>query len=141
LIALPVAAGSWLNAHCLAYVLVPPADTEHMHHHVEAGHSYFGSAPVLIATAVTLLAAGLILCLRDGMRGRAAPSQQPAALFALLPPLGFAVQEHIEQLIVTGSLPHDLGALSRAHCPDCAPAARASSRTAGSSSAHKPVDV
>jgi hypothetical protein len=110
LIALPVAAGSWLSAHCLAYVLVPPAGTEHMHHHVEPGHSYFGSAPVLIATGVTLLAAGLILCLRDGMRGAAASSRQPTALFALLPPLGFSVQEHLEQLIVTGSLPHDLAA-------------------------------
>ena len=110
MIALPVAAGSWLNAHCLAYVLVPPPPTEHMHQHVQNGHSYVGSAPVLIATGVTLLAAGLILCLRDGMRGAATPPRQPTALFASLPLLGFAVQEHIERLIGTGSLPHDLAA-------------------------------
>ena len=55
LVALPVATASWLNEHCLAYVLVPPAASDHMHHHAEGGHAYIGSAPVLIAAMVTVL--------------------------------------------------------------------------------------
>lgn len=107
LIALPVATGSWLNAHCLAYVLVPPDGAGHAHHHVEGGgHTYFGSMPVMAAALVTVLAAGLALCVSDGLRGRGAGarSRPPALLFALLPPFGFVVQEHVETLIVSGSL-------------------------------------
>lgn len=104
LIALPVATGSWLNAHCLAYVLVPPDGGEHAHHHVEGGHTYFFSTPVLAAALVTVLAAGLALCASEGFSGRSARSRPPALLFALLPPLGFLVQEQLEDLIVSGSL-------------------------------------
>lgn len=107
LIALPVAMASWLAAHCVAFVLVPPAGGEHMHHHVEGGHTYFGSAPLLIAALVTVLAAGLVLCVGEGLRGRAR-SSPPALIFALLPPLGFAVQEHLEHLIRSGWVPGDL---------------------------------
>lgn len=103
LVALPVAALSWLNAHCLAFVLVPPAGGEHMHHHAEGGHSYFGSTPVLIAALVTVLAAGLVLCVAEGVRGGTARLSPPAILFALLPPLGFVVQEHLEDVIRSGS--------------------------------------
>jgi hypothetical protein len=92
-----------VNAHCLAFVLVPPAGGEHMHHHAEGGHTYFGSTPVLIAALVTVLAAGLVLCVAEGVRGTARLSP-PAVLFALLPPLGFVVQEHLEDLIRSGSL-------------------------------------
>jgi hypothetical protein len=108
LVALPVATASWLNAHCLAYVLVPPAGGEHMHHHVEGGHTYFWSTPVLIAALVTILAAGLVLCVGAGLRGGAAGLAPPALLFALLPPLGFVVQEHVAELLRAGSLPTDL---------------------------------
>jgi hypothetical protein len=108
LIALPVATGSWLNAHCLAYVLVPPDRAEHAHHHVDGGHTYFFSTPVLAAALVTVLAAGLVLCASDGFSGSAAPSRPPVLLFALLPPLGFVVQEHVEGLIASGSLSAEL---------------------------------
>lgn len=104
LVALPVATASWLNAHCLAYVLVPPAASEHMHHHAEGGHAYIGSAPILIAALVTVLAAGLVLCAGEGLRGRTGGLGPPALLFALLPPLGFVSQELIEDLVRSGSL-------------------------------------
>jgi hypothetical protein len=104
LVALPVATASWLNAHCLAYVLVPPAASEHMHHHAEGGHTYLGSTPVLIAALVTVLAAGLVLCVGEGLRGRTGGLGPPALLFALLPPLGFVSQELIEDLVRSGSL-------------------------------------
>jgi hypothetical protein len=104
LVALPVATASWLNAHCLAFVLVPPEASEHMHHHAEGSHTYFASTPVLIAALVTVLAAGLVLCVGEGLRGRAAPLAPPALVFAVLPPLGFIVQEHVEELVRSASI-------------------------------------
>ena len=103
-----MAAASWLNAHCLAFVLVPPAGGEHMHHHAEDGYTYFGSTPVLVAALVTVLAAGLVLCVGEGLRGGRARLAPPALLFALLPPLGFVVQEHVEDLVRSGSISGDL---------------------------------
>jgi hypothetical protein len=108
LVALPVATASWLSAHCLAFLLAPPAAGEQMHHHAEGGHPYFASAPVLIAALVTVLAAGLVLCVGEGVRGRAGGLGPSAPLFAVLPPLGFGMQEHLEGLVRSGSLPSDL---------------------------------
>jgi hypothetical protein len=84
-------------------VLVPPHGGEHMHHHAETGHTYFASTPVLIAALVTVLAAGLALCVGEGLRGGTGGFCAPALLFALLPPLGFIVQEHVEDLVRSGS--------------------------------------
>ena len=103
LVALPVATASWLNAHCLAYVLVPPAASEHMHRHAEGGHTYLAT-PALAGALVTVLAAGLVLCVGEGLRGRRGGFGPPALLFTLLPPLGFVSQEHVEELIRSGSL-------------------------------------
>jgi hypothetical protein len=103
-----VATVSWLSAHCLAFVLVPPAGGEHMHDHAEGGHTYFGSTPLLIAALLTVLAAGLLLCVGEGLRGGTARLGPPALLFALLPPLGFVVQEHVEELVRSGSITGDL---------------------------------
>jgi hypothetical protein len=75
-----------------------------MHHHAEGGHTYFGSTTVLIAALVTVLAAGLVLCVGEGLRGRAGGLGPPALLFALLPPIGFSVQELVENLVRSGSL-------------------------------------
>jgi hypothetical protein len=113
LVALPVATASWLAAHCLAYVLVPPGGGEAMHHHMESGeHAYFGAIalPVLLAAGLTVLAAGLTISVHDGLHGDPRRARPPALVFALLPPLGFVVQEHLEQLIATGSVPLQLAA-------------------------------
>jgi hypothetical protein len=75
-----------------------------MHRHAEGGHTYFGSTPVLVAALGTVLVAGLVLCVGEGLRGRTARLGPPALLFALLPPLGFVVQEHIEELVRSGSV-------------------------------------
>ena len=75
-----------------------------MHHHAETGHTYIASTPVLIAALVTVLAAGLALCVGEGIRGRIGGFGAPALLFGLLPPLGFIVQEHVEELVRSGSL-------------------------------------
>jgi hypothetical protein len=107
LIPLPLAVASWLGAHCLAYWLVAPDSVGHMGLHDERSHAYLGYTPALAVWGLGLLVAGLLLCVGEGLKGRR-PSPPPVALFVLLPPLGFAVQEHLERLIGTGALPSDL---------------------------------
>ena len=108
LVALPLAAAAWLSAHCLAYLLVPPAPEghaglhgEHMGLHAESGHAYLGYTPALLAFGLTLAVVGFGLCIRQGLRGGRVP-RPPVRLFALLPPVGFTVQEHLEQAIGSG---------------------------------------
>jgi hypothetical protein len=107
IIALPVTVASWLGAHCLAYSLVSPSANGYAGLHAEHGHTWLGNTPALAVWGVALVVAGLILCVGEGLRGRR-PSGPPLRLFALLPPAGFVVQEHLEQLIATGSIPAHL---------------------------------
>jgi hypothetical protein len=99
LVSLPLAAAGWLAAHCLAYLLVgSPAG------HHERMHNYFVAAPVLIACGITALAAGVAITAHHGFRG-GAPARIPLMPIALVPPLGFAVQEHLEHLIELNAIP------------------------------------
>jgi hypothetical protein len=107
LLSLPLAVASWLGAHCVAYWLVSPGAEHEMGLHSEHGHAYLGYTPALAIWGLALLLAGLILCVGAGMREARAP-RPPLRLFALLPPAGFAVQEHVERLVGTGGIPHDL---------------------------------
>jgi hypothetical protein len=107
LIWLPLAVASWLGAHCFAYWLVSPGAEQHMGLHAERGHAYLGYTPAILIWGLALALAGLVLCVGEGLRGRR-PSRPPLRLFALLPPVGFAVQEHLERLVATGGIPHDL---------------------------------
>jgi hypothetical protein len=107
LLSLPLAVASWLGAHCLAYWLVSPGVEHEMGLHSEHGHAYLGYTPAIAVWGFALLLAGLILCVGAGMREARAP-RPPLGLFALLPPVGFAVQEHLERLVGTGGIPHDL---------------------------------
>jgi hypothetical protein len=107
LITLPLAAASWLGAHCLAYWLVAPADEHQMGLHAESGHAYLGYTPAIFVLGGALLAVGLVLCVWLGLRD-VRPSPPPLRLFALVPPVGFTVQEHVERLIGTGGLPPDI---------------------------------
>jgi hypothetical protein len=108
LIPLPLAVSSWLGAHCMAYWLLPPAGGHHhMGLHAASGHAYLGYTPAIVIWALTLVVAGLLLCVGEGLRGRR-PSRPPTRLFVILPPVGFVFQEHLERLIGTGAIPHDL---------------------------------
>jgi hypothetical protein len=106
-IALPLAVASWLGAHCLAYLLVSPPAGHHMGVHAEHGHAWLGYSPALALWGLAVVVAGLVLCVGAGLRGHR-PSAPPLRLFALLPLAGFAVQEHAERLIASGSIPNDL---------------------------------
>jgi hypothetical protein len=103
----PLAVASWLGAHCLAYWLVSPGAEQHMGMHAEHGHAYLGYGPAIGILGLVLVLTGLLSCVGEGLRGRR-PPRPPVRLFALLPPVGFAVQEHAERLIGTGAVPYDL---------------------------------
>jgi hypothetical protein len=106
LISLPLAVASWFGAHCLAYWLVSPSGA-HMGLHADEGHAYLGYTPALAVWGLTLLVAGLLLCVGDGLRGNR-PSRPPPGLFVVLPPVGFAFQEHLERLLAGDGIPYDL---------------------------------
>lgn len=91
LLSVPLATAGWLAAHSLAYTLAAPHDH----------HGGLLAAPILIACAITVL---LALAIHDGVR-RAPPARVPARQVALLPPLGFVVQEHLERLIEMNAVP------------------------------------
>jgi hypothetical protein len=63
--------------------------------------------PALAVWGLTLVVAGVVLCIGEGLRGRR-PSRPPVRLFTLLPPVAFVAQEHIERLVGSGSIPYDL---------------------------------
>ena len=86
----PVAAAGILAAHALAYALTGTA--------TGSLHDYLGHGPQVVGVLASL---GLVgLALQERSVGR-----PPALAFALLAPLGFACQEHVERLVHTGELP------------------------------------
>jgi hypothetical protein len=106
-VAIPLAVASWLGAHCLAYWLVSPGAEHHMGMHAEHGHAWLGYTPAFALWGLAVAVAGLVLCVSEGLRG-GRPSHPPVRLFALLPPAGFTLQEFVERLIGSGSIPYDL---------------------------------
>ena len=99
LLSLSLMGGGSLCAHGLAYrIAVPdPAFTK-------GAHSYLAAAPAFLALCLTVSLAALVGFAVAGARGeRLQPA--PAWVFALLPPLGFALQEHLERLLHDGSFP------------------------------------
>jgi hypothetical protein len=103
-LSLPFAAIGWIAGHSLAYLLVAPHGAHREQLLSETGHGYLGLAPLLVACAVTVLIAGLALAIADGVRGRAR-ARVAVWPVALVPPLGFAVQEHLERAIELTALP------------------------------------
>ena len=89
----------WVTAHVLAYVLAVPA-AERGQMLAETGHGYFRVADLLILCGILTLA-GLALCVVGEMSLR---TPSPWTL-ALLPPIGFVVQEHVERLAASGPFP------------------------------------
>jgi hypothetical protein len=95
LLSLGLAAAGGLAAHGLAYRMAEP-DAERRHHLLEStGHGYMDTTLIgSLCVALTVLAfAGCILA---GIRRHTRP---PLWLFALAPPVGFALQEHAERML------------------------------------------
>jgi hypothetical protein len=104
LLSLPLAAIGWIAGHSLAYMVVAPHGAHREQLLSETGHGYLGAAPLLVACAITVLLAGLALAIGDGVCGRAR-TRVAVWPIALVPPLGFAVQEHLERVIELNALP------------------------------------
>jgi hypothetical protein len=104
MLSLPLAAAGWIGAHSVAYVLVVPDPDHRAELLSDSGHGYLGTTPLILACAITLVIAGLALAILDGLRGRSL-ARVPAWPIALVPPLGFAGQEHLERLIELNAFP------------------------------------
>jgi hypothetical protein len=88
LVSLPIALAGCLAAHVAAYALATPeAAASHV-------HGYLAQLPLVGGGALAVVLAGT---LRHALRGRAGCRPSPL-LFAMLPPLAFALQEHVERL-------------------------------------------
>jgi hypothetical protein len=74
----------------------------------QTGHGYFRASDLLIL-CMTITFAGLALSV---IGGKARRGPRPWAL-ALVPPIGFVIQEHVERLAVGGALPGHLVAEPR----------------------------
>jgi hypothetical protein len=100
----PLALVSWLLSHCLAYQLVGRGVQSH--HMLEsgghAGHAYLPAPALLLAAALALVLVGFVAAVVASARGARWSRISPGAM-AAVPPVGFTVQEHVEQLIETGS--------------------------------------
>jgi apolipoprotein N-acyltransferase len=104
-LALMVAGG--LGAHELAYRIVA-SRTHPTHHDAPAAdvHSYLGYLPMCIAVCGAVVFVGLAALMVMRLRLRSSvPVTPPLWLFGIVPPIGFAVQEHLERLVATGSFP------------------------------------
>jgi hypothetical protein len=92
LLSLPLMAAGCLAAHSVAYRLVE-------HSAPEPAHGYLGLAPLLAAIGVAL---GVVATLRSVLAGHSSPGPPPH-LFAVLPPLAFTLQEHLERGLQGGA--------------------------------------
>jgi hypothetical protein len=105
LLALPIAAVGSLLAHQLAYLLSDPIATQRARVLAAAGHGYLRFVPMLLtALAVTLLV-GLAL---EAVTRRRPRHVVPAWPLALIAPLAFALQEHVERALHAGAFPSGL---------------------------------
>jgi hypothetical protein len=77
-----------LLAHALAYRVVEGDASAHI-------HDYLSSAPALLAILLGLSLAAVAVALRHAELHLRAP----ACVFALAPPVAFAVQEHLERTV------------------------------------------
>ena len=97
-----MAVGGFL-AHSLAYrLVVPTGDTAGRVHeiaHAQPAH-WRTCLSICVTLAVVVLAASIARRAKGG-----GPLRPPLLVFALLPPLGFVVQEHLERLLHTGAFP------------------------------------
>jgi hypothetical protein len=97
----PLMVTGLLAGHALGYRLAIPdahARTDALAH---SGHGYLGFASLTLTVCLGLLLASLAFRALAGFRGAPRrPAASPALV--LLPPLAFAVQEHLERLVYSG---------------------------------------
>jgi len=99
LLALPLMAGGSLAAHAASYRLAIPDAQDRARGLELSGHSYFDYLPLLAA----LIAAPAMVAFALTAFGR--PRHLGAWPLALLPPLSFVLQEHLERFVHSGAFP------------------------------------
>lgn len=109
LLAIPLLVAGSLAAHELAYRLAHPAPAARESVLDASGHGYLAQAPFALGALSAFLIVGLLVAGRLGSRCEEVPAL-PAWPLALLPPTAFALQEHLERALATGSLPLDAAA-------------------------------
>jgi hypothetical protein len=102
-LALPLALVGSQAAHAVAYALVYPQARTRALTLFATGHAYLGYLPVLLAGAGAAAAVALAVTALDAAVGRPV-RDVPAWAFALVPPVGFAIQELLELSLHTGTL-------------------------------------
>src|SRR3990172_1787334 len=102
--ALPLAAAGSAAAHLLAYRLVEPDPRVRSELLEGTGHAYLVYLPLFLAGCLALLGAALVGHAVAGLRRRPATAATIWPL-AFVPPLGFALQEHLERLLAWGNVP------------------------------------
>jgi hypothetical protein len=106
LLALPLVTAGSLLAHALAYRVAEPAPLARAELLGATGHGYLAATPFVLGVCLAFLASGLVAVAVRSRRHRGTPAASwPLALVA---PLGFAAQEHLERLGATGSFPVEL---------------------------------
>lgn len=105
-LAVAVAAAGSLAAHVMAYLLVAPGAAERQHLLEGTGHGYMQHQSDLFAVLIAVASVALFAVVALSRRGSRL-SAPPSWPFALMPLLGFPVQEHAERWLHTGAFPQD----------------------------------
>ena len=103
LVCAPLALAGSLAAHSSAYRLLAADSHEHQRLLARSGHGYLELIPFAAAAALALALLALAVTARRAAHGVPAPA--PAWRVALVAPLAFALQEHLERLAHTGAFP------------------------------------
>jgi hypothetical protein len=108
LVAVPLMVAGSQAAHVLAYWIVYPRSTIRLRVLADTGHSYMDLLPLVLGVAGAIVVLSLIATGVDAARGRGTRALPPWA-FALLPVVGFTLQEHLERWLAWGFMPwHEL---------------------------------
>ncbi|MGI9659402.1 MAG: hypothetical protein ACR2OD_10875 [Gaiellaceae bacterium] len=103
LLALPLVAVGAQLAHWLGYTAAAPDAAVRAELLATTGHGYLAALPVLVTVSVGLVFAVFLLVTLDGARGRTHAGVQRWP-FAVVPFLGFIVQELVERGVAGGGI-------------------------------------
>jgi len=106
-VSVPLLVAGTEAAHALAYRIAYPDPVERSYALAASGHGYLAHLPLALAVGLALAGCALALHGSRARRGALLDSTVPARAFAVLPPVTFALQEHLERLLHGGGIPFD----------------------------------